>query len=188
MKIVLASASPRRSAILSQAGIDFEVCVSEIEERTTKSTPWEIVEELSYQKAKDVAGRFPSDVLVIGADTVVAAGETILGKPKDHADAVSMIRSLAGQTHQVYTGVTLIRNGIAHTFHAKTDVRVTDLSEREIEDYVNSGEPFDKAGAYAIQGLFCKYITEIHGEYNNVVGLPVAAIRAECRASGIDIM
>ncbi len=188
MRVILASASPRRSDILTQAGIKFEVCVSSVEEHSTKSEPSGIVEELSKQKAEDVAQKYPGDVLVIGADTVVSIGGKVLGKPKDAEDAKSMLCVLSGQTHQVYTGVTLCVNGTAHTFHAKTDVCVSYLSEQEIVDYVNSGEPFDKAGAYAIQERFCKYITEIHGEYNNVVGLPVAAICEKCRELGIDFM
>ena len=188
MRIILASASPRRSAILKQAGIDYQVHVSDIEECPTKSAPSEIVEELSKQKAEDVAAKYPKDVLVIGADTVVSIGDQILGKPKDTEDAISMIRALSGQTHQVYTGVTLCHQGKSHTFHVKTDVSVSYLNEQEIMNYVNSGEPFDKAGAYAIQGLFGKYITQIHGEYNNVVGLPIAAIYAKCKSLGIEIM
>ncbi|MCR4684983.1 MAG: Maf family protein [Lachnospiraceae bacterium] len=188
MRIILASASPRRRDILTQAGIGFEVCASTVEEHSTKSIPFEIVEELSAQKALDVAERYPADVLVIGADTVVAIDAKVLGKPKDTSDAISMLRMLSGRTHQVFTGVTLRINGVSHTFHVRTDVCVVRLSEQEITDYINSGEPFDKAGAYAIQGLFGKHITEIHGEYNNVVGLPIAAILAKCKALNIPIM
>ncbi len=188
MKVILASASPRRSDILKQAGIPFEVCVSDIEENSTAAKPADVVEELSAQKAGDVAGKYPADVLVIGADTVVAIDGKILGKPGDAMAALEMLHLLSGKTHQVYTGVTLCHNGERHTFHVCTDVKVRELSEEEIDSYVNSKEPFDKAGAYAIQGLFCKYITEIHGEYNNVVGLPIAAIYAKCRMAGIEIM
>ncbi|MBO4901601.1 MAG: septum formation inhibitor Maf [Lachnospiraceae bacterium] len=188
MKIVLASASPRRSMILEQAGIEFEVCVSDIEEKITQSAPELVVEELSAQKAEDVAGKIAGDALVLGADTVVAVQGKILGKPKDEADAVSMLKELSGRVHQVYTGVTLIRGDQKITFHAVTDVTVCELTEDEIQNYVNSGEPMDKAGAYAIQGLFGKYITGINGEYNNVVGLPIAAIYAKCRELGYEIM
>lgn len=188
MKVVLASASPRRSMILEQAGIAFEVCVSEVEEKITQSAPELVVEELSAQKAEDVAKKYTGDELIIGADTVVAARGRILGKPKDETDAALMLRELSGAVHQVYTGVTLIRSGRKVTFHAVTDVSVCRLTEKEIRDYVNSGEPMDKAGAYAIQGLFGKYISGINGEYNNVVGLPIAAIYARCRELGYEIM
>ena len=187
MKIILASASPRRKMILEQAGVTFEICVSDLDEVITQTEPAAVVEELSAQKAGDVAKKYPPDVLVIGADTVVACMGQILGKPKDEKDAREMLTMLSGKTHQVYTGVTLILNGRVHTFHAVTDVSVCDLSEAEIDSYVNSGEPLDKAGAYAIQGLFGKYITGISGEYNNVVGLPIAAIHAHCLELGIEL-
>lgn len=185
MRIVLASSSPRRRVIMEQAGVDFEICASECEERTTAETPAAIVEELSRLKAVSIADEYPEDVLVIGADTVVSVDGVILGKPEDEADAIRMLRLISGRTHQVYTGVTLCAKNLLHTFHAKTDVAVAPLTKAEIESYVNSKEPFDKAGAYAIQGSFGQYITEIHGEYNNVVGLPIARILAECKELGI---
>lgn len=188
MKIVLASASPRRKEILHTAGIGFEVCVSNVEEVITQSEPGLVVEELSRQKAEDVAKKYPDDALIIGADTVVAVHGKILGKPKDREDAKAMLRELSGDVHQVVTGVTLIRGEMKHSFHTVTDVTVCELTEEEINSYVNLDEPMDKAGAYAIQGLFGKYITKIDGEYNNVVGFPVAAFYAYCRAHGIDIM
>ncbi len=187
MKIILASGSPRRKEILETAGIPFEVCVSDVEENCSLSVPSELVMALSKQKAEDVAAGYKEDVLVIGADTVVAFENEILGKPKDRADAVRMIRMLSGATHQVYTGVTLHISGQSHTFYAVTDVEVAVLDEAEILSYVNSGEPDDKAGAYAIQGLFGKYITAIRGEYYNVVGLPIAAIHAKCKELGIKL-
>lgn len=187
MKMILASASPRRKMILEQAGFAFEICVSEMEEVITSTEPAAVVEELSAQKAGDVAKKYPPDVLVIGADTVVACMGQILGKPKDEEDAIRMISMLSGKTHQVYTGVTLINSGNVHTFHAVTDVEVCELNPEEIQSYVNSKEPLDKAGAYAIQGAFAKYITKINGEYNNVVGLPIAKIYAQCREIGIDL-
>lgn len=181
MKVILASASPRRSMILEQSGIPFSVIVSETDETINCNGPEQVVMELSKRKAEDVAKKCPGKDLVIGADTVVAAGGKILGKPKDAEDAAAMIRLISGSVHQVFTGVTLVHEGKSHTFYAVTDVTVADLSEAEIDSYVNSGEPFDKAGAYAIQGLFGKYITGIRGEYNNVVGLPVAMIVEKCR-------
>ena len=187
MRVILASSSPRRKMILTQAGVSFEVSVSELEEKSSKTDPAKVVEELSAQKASDVAERYPKDVLVIGADTVVACLGKILGKPKDAKEAYEMISMLAGRTHQVYTGVTLIANGKKHTFHAVTDVTVSEMSESEIREYADSEEPLDKAGAYAIQGAFAKYISKIDGEYNNVVGLPVAAIYAACKKYGIPL-
>ncbi len=187
MRVILASSSPRRKMILTQAGVSFEVSVSDLEEKSTATEPQKVVEELSAQKAEDVASRYPKDVLVIGADTVVACSGKILGKPKDAKEAYEMIAMLSGKTHQVYTGVTLIANGQAHTFHAVTDVVVCEMSEAEIQAYASTPEPLDKAGAYAIQGAFAKYISKISGEYNNVVGLPVAAIFAECKRLGIPI-
>ncbi len=186
MRVILASASPRRSMILTQAGIEFQVVTSECEEVTSQVTPAGTVEDLSRLKALSVAKDYP-DSLVIGADTVVAAGGSILGKPKDTADAEQMIRMISGGTHQVYTGVTIVWQGEAHSFHAVTDVCVAELTEEEIQSYVNSDEPYDKAGAYAIQGLFGKFVTEIHGEYNNVVGFPMAGFYRECKKIGVNL-
>ncbi len=118
----------------------------------------------------------------------MAVNGKILGKPKDREDAKAMLRELSGDVHQVVTGVTLIRGEMKHSFHVVTDVTVCELTEEEMDSYVNSDEPMDKAGAYAIQGLFGKYITKIDGEYNNVVGLPVAALYAQCRTLGISLM
>ena len=188
MKIVLASGSPRRKEILETAGIPFEVHVSDMEENCSLCVPSEFVMALSRQKAEAVAAGYTEDVLVIGADTVVSCNDQILGKPKDREDAARMIRMLSGATHQVYTGVTLHVSGQSHTFFAVTDVKVAKLDESEIMSYVNSGEPDDKAGAYAIQGLFGKYITGINGEYYNVMGLPIATLYAHCRDLGIKLM
>ena len=193
MRVVLGSASPRRREILTQAGIDYEVIVSDCEEVITKSIPEEVVCELSLQKAEDVRDKVlkkygnTDDCLVIGADTVVAFEDTIYGKPADREDAIRMLGSLSGRTHQVYTGVTLITKEKRITFAACTDVSVYDVSDDEIERYVDSGEPMDKAGAYAIQGGFARYIKGINGEYNNVVGFPVARTLYELKKAGIDI-
>lgn len=190
MKVVLASGSPRRKMILAQAGVEFEICASDKEEVITSKVPKEVVCELSKQKAEDVAGKYTSDdedILVIGADTVVSCEDVILGKPKDRADAVRMMELISGRKHQVYTGVTLTLNGKSHTFCALTDVNVRKLTDKEISDYVDTDEPYDKAGGYAIQGTFAKYVTGISGEYYNVVGFPIAEIYDECRKLGIDI-
>ena len=187
--------------LLEQIGIDFSVCPPKGEEVVTESLPEEAVLALSGQKAREVASMIvsysernpelvtPQDILVIGADTVVAYDGAILGKPKDEADAVRMLRMLAGTTHSVYTGVTLVfidRNGRtgAHAFYEKTDVSMYPMSEEEIAGYVASGEPMDKAGAYGIQGRCARHIRRIEGDYNNVVGLPVAGIYQKLRQLG----
>ena len=191
MKVILASASPRRKEILTQAGIEYEVIASDRDEVTTKNRPEEVVKELALQKAEDVmkkaSGKYGNDkdILVIGADTVVAFEGSIYGKPKDRDDAVRMLKSLSGHIHQVYTGVALITDGGKTVFADCTDVSVYDVSDAEIERYVDSGEPMDKAGAYAIQGGFARYIKGIHGEYNNVVGFPIARTLYELKKAGI---
>lgn len=187
MRIILASGSPRRKMILSQAEVEFEVCASDKEEFITSDIPCEVVCELSAQKALDVAREYPEDSIVIGADTVVSCNDEILGKPRDREDAVRMIELISGATHQVYTGVTLVHMGKVHTFYAVTDVKVRKLTDAEITAYVDSDEPYDKAGGYAIQGIFGKYVTGINGEYNNVVGFPIARIYDECKKHDIPL-
>ena len=187
-RIILASASPRRSELLKQAGLSFAVIPSNAKETITSTHPAEVVEELSSQKAWEVADRIlrgGEDVtdfdVVIGADTVVAVDHQILGKPVDHDDAANMIGMLQGRVHQVYTGVTLIVKGAkgnirTRTFHERTDVDVCPMTDDEIEDYISTPEPYDKAGAYGIQGSFGIYISGIHGCYYNVVGLPISRL------------
>ena len=185
MKIILASASPRRRELLDQVGWEFCVRVSKVEEIITKIHPGEIVEELSELKAKAVFSQTEGDVLVIGADTVVAHKGQILGKPTDTADAVRMLEALQDDTHQVYTGVTLCmrREGVetVKSFYESTEVDFYPMSREEIEWYVNTGEPMDKAGAYGIQGLAGRFVKQIRGDYNNVVGLPAARLYQEVK-------
>ena len=194
MKIYLASASPRRKELLKQVGIFFKTMPSTVEEKITKTEPQEAVEELSYQKAVDVCSRLTEenreDFVVIGADTVVSCWGEILGKPKDKEDAVRMLEKLQGGSHQVYTGVTLAwkykdMSAMYATFSECTDVTMYTMSEEEIKRYVDSGEPMDKAGAYAIQGLCAAYIQGICGDYNNVVGLPVGRVCQELKKRGL---
>lgn len=206
--VILASGSPRRKDILEQAGIAFTVFASDKEEIITKEAPQEAVEELSRMKALDIKERLTNqrDYLIIGADTIVAFQGMKFGKPKDAADAKRMLKLLQGNTHQVYTGVTLVydeggpaeegafTDGLrkpeqahVHTFHAVTDVVMVPMTDAEIEAYVQTGEPMDKAGAYAIQGRCAAYIKEIHGEYNNVVGLPIAEMIKEIKELGITL-
>lgn len=203
-RIILASASPRRKELLEQIGLEFEICPAKGEEIMTETKPQTVVLELSRQKAEEVAAQIvaynethkelvtPEDILVIGADTIVAYGTKILGKPKDEQNAVETLTMLSGKTHQVYTGVTLVlidksgRTG-EHSFAEKTDVSFYPLDKVEIARYVKGGEPLDKAGSYGIQGAFAIYIREIHGDYNNVVGLPLARLYQELKQIGIDL-
>ena len=191
MKIILASASPRRRELLHQIGWEFEVCVCQVEEKITKTIPWEVVEELSAQKAEDVFERMQESasgakepLLVIGADTIVACDGRILGKPSDREDAAAMLKLLQGRSHHVYTGVTVcLRKAdgkiVRSTFHEATEVTFYPMTEEEIKWYVDSKEPMDKAGGYGIQGLCARFISGITGDYNNVVGLPVGRLYQE---------
>lgn len=189
-KMILASASPRRRELLEQGGIPFTVIPSQAEEKITTEQPGQVVEELSYLKCSDIYEKSLGDVLVIGADTVVASEGKILGKPSSQKDAVKMLQSLQGREHEVYTGVTIMaREGNENrkkTFHEKTKVVFYPMSDEEIRSYVNTGEPMDKAGAYGIQGKSAVFIKEISGDYNNVVGLPLARLYQELKNMGIE--
>ena len=224
-KIILASASPRRRELLTQIGLDFEVVVSETEEKITSTEPAKVVEELSAQKAEAVWEKLTSmtasqglvnnaerldegsgvsrtdegsevcapeeksgetimaEAIVLGADTVVASDGKILGKPKNTEDAARMLTMLQGRGHEVYTGVTILyeEDGEkkALTFHEKTTVHFYPMTEEQIREYVATGDPMDKAGAYGIQGFCARYIRGIDGDYNNVVGLPAGRVYQE---------
>lgn len=184
MELILASASPRRKELLEKIGLPFAVQPAKGEERITQKSPAAVVMELSRQKAEEIAAAQTGDCIIIGADTVVAKGEKIMGKPKDAADAKQMLRSIADDCHQVYTGVTLIRTG-AHpqsvTFQEKTDVFLYPISDAEADAYIASGDPMDKAGAYGIQGDFAIYVKRIVGDYYNVVGLPIGRVYQELK-------
>lgn len=184
MELILASASPRRKELLEKIGLPFTVQPAMGEERITQKSPAAVVMELSRQKAEEIAAAQTEDCIIIGADTVVARGEKIMGKPKDAADAKQMLRSIADDCHQVYTGVTLIRTG-AHpqsvTFQEKTDVFLYPISDAELDAYIASGDPMDKAGAYGIQGDFAIYVKRIAGDYYNVVGLPIGRVYQELK-------
>lgn len=172
--IILASASPRRRELLTLAGIEYKVIPSECEEMLPeKITPSDAVKSLAEQKATDVFKRYPEDT-VIAADTVVALGEKILGKPKNKDDAFHMLASLSGKTHTVYTGVCIMKNGSAETFYSATEVEFYTLTPSEIDAYIATNEPMDKAGAYGIQGKGSLLVKKINGDYFNVVGLPLA--------------
>lgn len=186
LDIVLASASPRRRELLAQVGIRPRIVPSTVVEVITTDVPEEAVKALSRQKAEDVAKAQKPGTLVIGADTVVAVDGQILGKPKNHQEAADMVRKLAGGSHQVYTGVTLVfcmeNEWNVQTFAEKTEVSVYPMSEEEILYYAAGEEPMDKAGAYGIQGMFAAFVKGIDGDYNNVVGLPVGRVCQEIKA------
>lgn len=182
-RMILASASPRRKELMEQAGFTFEIQVSDKEEVYHSDRPDEIVKELSLLKAEDVASKNDrKNCVVIGADTVVAVDDKILGKPKDRDDAADMIRAMQGRNHQVYTGLAILQydasgNKTVINHAVCTDVYVAPMSEEEILEYVQSEEIMDKAGAYAIQGVFgAKFIERFEGDYYNVVGLPISYI------------
>ena len=182
--IILASASPRRRELLTQAGFIFTVKVSDAEEIITEKEPDKIVRELAFLKAKAVAAS-EEDALVIGADTIVAAEGKVLGKPHSREEAFSRLSMLQGKTHQVYTGVALFtkkaEKETQKVFAEKTEVTFYPMTEKEIWDYIDTGEPMDKAGAYGIQGRAAVYVEKICGDYNNVVGLPVARLYQELK-------
>ncbi len=189
-QVILASGSPRRKELLEQIGVEFKVVTSNKEEIITSTNPEEVVKELSMMKAEDVAEGITGPALILGADTVVAYKGQILGKPKDKEDAIRMIASFAGDDHHVYTGVCMIRkeaDGAVKkiSFAEGTKVTVYPMTLQEIERYVESGEPMDKAGAYAIQGLFAPYVKEISGDYYNIVGFPIAGIYQRLKEEGI---
>lgn len=182
MRLILASASPRRAELLSAAGFEFEIVATDVDERVRDGeAPAAYVQRLAREKAV-VALR--DDVIVIGADTSVVVDGAILGKPIDDLDAANMLRRLSGRTHEVLTGVS-VRCGVRELSRVETTrVEFSPLSDDDVAWYVSSGEGRDKAGAYAIQGLASRFIPRIHGSYSNVVGLPVAAVAELVAAIG----
>ena len=193
-KIFLASKSPRRKELMTQVGYEFEILVSDREEKISGNNPQEVVKELSMQKAYEIehillnqtnsrlleSYRDYDGVVIIGADTVVAYEGAILGKPVDDEDAFNMLKMIQGNTHVVSTGVTMVvmtENGRkTFNFAESTNVNMYDISDDEIREYISTGEGRDKAGSYAIQGIGAKFIKGIEGDYNNVVGLPIGRI------------
>lgn len=178
--IILASASPRRKEILSELGVDFRVVVADTDESSDISDPVELTRELARRKGLAVyekllqSGEYDAEsAIIISADTVVCRDGEILGKPRDRADAVAMLTSLSGRSHTVVSGVAVTVRGVTRTDASVTTVRVQEIPREEIERYVDSGEPMDKAGAYGIQGRFSAFVEGIDGCYFGVVGLPV---------------
>ena len=179
MRLILASASPRRRELLRNAGFEFDVLASHIVENIQRGErPEEFARRAAREKAMQIAASSPRGSFVLGADTVVVIDGETLGKPSDLEDAARMLRLLSGRTHQVHTGICLVRapDEIEALQHATTLVTFRELDEEEIRHYVESGEPLDKAGAYAVQGLASRFVTRISGCYSNVVGLPVARV------------
>ena len=200
-RTILASGSPRRKELLEQIGMEFIVITSEADEHTDITDPEQYVIYLSGIKAEAVHNKIQEsniydivsdeewqqdikegDYVIIGADTIVSHKGHILTKPKDEQDAYNMLKELSGDCHQVYTGVTLMYgDGRKKIFAGRTDVYCYELTDKEIWDYISTGEPMDKAGAYGIQGRFAAFIKKIDGDYNNVVGLPVAGVYQEMK-------
>lgn len=190
MQIVLASGSPRRKELLKMLGIDdFVVMPACGEEKPPEGAgPGETVTALSEAKAREVAGKVSGESLVIAADTIVWLEGRILGKPKSDENAAEMLRSLSGRTHEVYTGVTVIKNGTVCSEYEVTSVCFRDISEEEIASYVKTGEPSDKAGAYAAQGLASLFVKKIDGDFFNVMGLPVCRLGEMLKKQGVRIL
>lgn len=181
-RIVLASASPRRREILKQVGLEFDIIPAQGEEIIDSDKADEIVMKLSHDKALEVSGLCGENTLVIGADTVVAVNNRILGKPADRDEAFRMISGLRNSFHSVYTGVTIIYNDIVRSFVSETKVYVYDMTDEEIYEYIDTGDCYDKAGGYGIQGYFAQYVEKIEGDYFNVVGLPVSRLIKEMKS------
>lgn len=214
-RIILASGSPRRLELMHQAGFSVEVIPSHADEKVSSGTPDEVVRCLSRRKAEDVAGEILNPdksqlsagggedlrnarlsaedndpCIILGADTIVARDANILGKPSSPEEAVETLRSLSGRSHDVYTGVTLVKVEKGEiqreeTFSVRTRVYVCELTDREIREYVETGDPMDKAGSYGIQGIFARYIEKIEGDYYNVVGLPVSTVYHKLEEWGV---
>ena len=178
MKIVLASKSPRRRELLSNLGLDFQVIESNVEEFSSEKRPSRYVMDLSFNKAMLVAKKLNEEAIVIGADTVVVIEDKVLGKPKDRDEAYIMLKNLQGRVHTVYTGITIVRTKdfkCVSDFE-ETKVWIKKLEDEEIFNYIDTGECYDKAGAYAIQGFGALIVEKIEGDYFNVVGLPISKL------------
>lgn len=189
MKIVLASQSPRRKELLGRMGLEFVTQASKIDESAFDGLEArELVATLSREKAQWIARQLDGETLVIGADTVVVRDGAALGKPKDAEDAVAMLLSLSGRDHQVCTGVTVCRGDRVLTQVEETQVTFRELTEAEVRQYVSTGEPMDKAGAYGIQGLGGLLVEGIRGDYSNVVGLPVCRLGQMLKGFGVDCL
>ena len=185
IKIILASASPRRKELLTQIGVKFEIMISDKETDIDSTDPIKACEKQAMQKALDIeekaALKYKEDCIIIAADTIVALEDTILGKPKDKEEARLMLERISGKKHKVYTAVCVFNSRLKthKSFVEETAVEVAELSKEDIDFYLSEDEAYDKAGAYAIQGLFSRYIVGIEGDYYNVMGLPVGRVYRE---------
>ena len=202
MPLILASASPRRKELMELAGLTCQVLPAVGSETTDETQPGRIVEDLAAHKAREIFYHFAMDcsmncggsspldgMTVIGADTIVCCGGQVLGKPDGRNGAREMISMLQGRTHEVYTGVALLWRGADFApaevrFHECTEVEVWPMTDAEIDAYVATDEPYDKAGAYGIQGAFMRYVKGIKGDYSNVVGLPASRLYQELKENG----
>ena len=187
--LILASGSPRRRELFTEAGLNFEVVSVDVDETPNEKEPEKVAQELSRRKAaaaeRMIYGETDRNKVIVAADTVVIHNKEVLGKPKDEADAVRMLTELSGAVHDVITGVTILTPGREEvTFSQRTRVRFRPLSEEEIRDYVATGEPMDKAGAYGIQGLGGRLVEGIDGDFNNVVGFPIDRFLAIMKVLG----
>ena len=186
-KIILASGSPRRRELLGQMGLEFEVITSDCDENIAPCRPSEMVRELSKRKAIAVAKTLDFPAIVIGADTVVALDDKILGKPKDPADAVKALLALSGRTHSVFTGMTIIDGEKMISDVVETKITFVTLTKEDAESYVATGEPLDKAGSYGIQGRGGVFVERIEGDYYSTVGLPICALGKILQSLGVDL-
>ncbi|MGE5629909.1 MAG: Maf family protein [Caulobacteraceae bacterium] len=189
MRVILASNSPRRRELLTQIGVDYEVIPSGFEEKSINRSPSELVKHFAYMKAAAVAASIKEEALVIGADTIVYLDE-VMGKPRNEEDAFQMLLKLSGKEHYVLSGVSVIHTLTKQyiTEYESTRVKIRHLSEEEIRSYISTGEPMDKAGAYAIQGLGSLFVEGIAGDYFNVVGLPLFRLGEMLKSFKIDLM
>ena len=187
MRLVLASASPRRAELLTSAGIPFDILAADIDEsRRTGEPPSDYVVRVARDKAAATAASLDGhNAAILAADTIVVAGGRVLGKPADEVEAYEMLSLLSGVTHEVHTGVALMVQGRVLTDVAKTRVRFVPMSDEDIRWYISTGEPEGKAGAYAIQGKASRFVDWIEGSWSNVVGLPVASVHRLLRQTGV---
>ncbi len=175
-KLILASQSPRRKELLEKCGYPFEVIVADIDETIDANIPLKkAIQQLAYQKAKKVFDEHP-DAIVIGSDTIVSIDQKILGKPKDEKEAYDTLKLLSNRTHQVITGLSILSKEKNYSHVSVNQVTFYDLSDEEINKYISTNEPMDKAGSYAIQGIASRYIKSIEGDYYAIVGLPVSVV------------
>lgn len=189
MRIILASNSPRRKELLSQLGVSFEVIPSKFEEQVIDMPPAELVKHFAFMKAMNVASSVKTDALVIGSDTIVCLDE-VMGKPRNREEAFNMLRKLSGKQHYVLSGLSIVStvSGESLTMYESTKVKMKELSDAEITAYIDTGEPMDKAGAYAIQGMGSLFVEGIEGDYFNVVGLPLFRLGRMLEHFGVKLL